>query len=127
MEKTKVPEGYQTITPYLIIPNANGFLQFTQQVFDAKEKYKEMRDEKLIRHAEVTIGDSTIMFADATAQFKALPASMFIYVENADETYQKALKEGAVSVMEPSDQSYGRSGGVKDLFGNTWWITSMNT
>lgn len=49
MEKTKVPEGYQTITPYLIIPNANGFLQFTQQVFDAKEKYKEMRDEKLIQ------------------------------------------------------------------------------
>jgi uncharacterized glyoxalase superfamily protein PhnB len=50
---------------------------------------------------------------------------MFVYVDNADEIYQKALQEGAVSIMEPADQSYGRSCGVEDPYGNTWWITSV--
>lgn len=126
MDKAKIPEGYQSLMPYLIVPDAAGFLRFMQEVFGAKEKHKEMRSEKVIRHAEVTIGgDSTIMFADTTEQFGASPAGMFIYVENADTTYQKALEKGATSVMEPADQSYGRSCGVKDPFGNTWWITSV--
>ena len=52
------------------------------------------------------------------------PAGMFVYVEDADETYHKALAEGAKSIMPPSDQEYGRSGGVIDPFGNTWWPTT---
>ncbi len=124
MENVKVPDGYQTLMPYLIVPDASKFIEFTQKVFGAKEKNKSMRDENTIMHAEITIGNSTIMFADGTEQYKPQPAGIFIYVSNADETYQKALAEGAVSVNELSDQSYGRSCGVKDSFGNTWWITS---
>jgi PhnB protein len=119
-----IPEGHQQVMPYLIINGAAGFLTFTRDVFGAKEKYKHMRTEFLIMHAEITIGDCVIMFADSTEQFHARPAGFFIYVPDADETFKKALAEGASVIMDMADQTYGRSGGVKDPFGNSWWITS---
>jgi uncharacterized glyoxalase superfamily protein PhnB len=121
----KIPEGYQTVMPYLIIEGASKFITFTQRVFNATEKLKRMRDENIIMHAEIIIGDSTIMFADSTKQYKPQPAGLFIYVDNADETYKKVIEEGATTEMELSDQEYGRSCGVKDPFGNVWWITSI--
>ena len=120
----KIPGGYQTITPYLIIKNAAAFIDFTKKVFGAELINKHMRDETIIMHAEIKIGNSIIMLADSTAQFASEPAPFFIYVEDADETYQLALDNGAASRTALSNQSYGRSGGVKDPFGNTWWITS---
>ena len=120
----KIPGGYQQIMPYLIVKDANAFLAFMQKVFGATEKLKVMRDEATIQHAELQIGESTIMFADSTEQYKTQSAGMFVFVANADETYQKALDEGATSVMEMSDETYGRSGGIADPFGNVWWITS---
>jgi PhnB protein len=123
---SKIPEGYQKVTPYLIIPNAAGFIEFTKGVFGAELINKYMRNgESLIMHGEIKIGDSVIMFADSTEQYQPQPAGFFIYVENADETYQKALDKGASSVTQISNQSYGRSGGVKDASGNTWWITEV--
>lgn len=124
MEKMNIPEGYQRVMPYLIVQNAPDFFRFMQSVFNATEKYKVMHDETKIMHAELKIGESTIMFADSTDEFKPQTAGMFVYVPNADETYKKALAEGATSIMEMSDQSYGRSGGVVDPFGNIWWISS---
>ena len=111
--------------PYLIIKDAAGFLQFTKDVFGAEERMKHMRDENIIMHAEIKIGDSSIMFADATDEFSSSTAGMFIYVTNADATYNKAISLGATSVMPMCDQPYGRTGGVKDPHGNTWWITSV--
>lgn len=119
-----IPENYQTVMPYLILDNAAAFLSFTEIVFGAKENHKTMRDENIIRHAEVMIGNSTIMFADATSEYKPAPSNLFVFVEKADETYQKAISEGAAKVTEMGDHPYGRSGGVKDPFGNVWWITS---
>jgi PhnB protein len=124
MKTLNIPEGYQRVMPYLIIENAPAFFEFTKNVFDAEEKYKAMRTETLIMHAELNIGGSCIMFADATEQFKKRTAGMFIYVDDCDKVYKKALDNGAVSIMEPADQSYGRSAGVNDPFENTWWITS---
>ena len=121
----KIPENYQTVMPYLILENAGGFITFTQKVFGAKETHKTMRDENTIMHAEIMIGESTIMFADATDQFKVSNAGLFVYVDDADETYQSALTNGGAMVTELSDQPYGRSGGVMDPFGNVWWITSV--
>lgn len=119
-----IPNNNQTVMPYLILPNASGFILFAEKVFGAKQTFKTMRDERNIRHAEIMIGDSTIMFADATEQFTASTASLFIYVENADETFAKAINEGSTVVNAITDQSYGRGGGIKDPFGNTWWITT---
>lgn len=125
MKTVNIPEGYQQIMPYLIVENAAAFISFTQKVFDATEKFKTMRDEHTIMHAEISIGGSVIMMADATDQFKQQNAGLFIYVDNCDAVFKKALDNGATTIMEPADQSYGRSGGVKDAFGNTWWITSV--
>jgi PhnB protein len=125
METLKIPEGYQQIMPYLIIKNAGAFFEFTQKVFGATERYKAMREETLIMHAEISIGGSVVMFADATEQYPERPAGMFIYVDNCDAVYKKALENGAASVTEPGDQSYGRSAGILDPFGNTWWLTSV--
>src|SRR3954465_8589653 len=124
MKDLEIPEGYQQVMPYLVVNDAQSFFNFMQRVFNATEKYKAMRDETKIADAELQIGKSTIMFADSTEQWKAQTAGLFVYVTDADETYKKALAEGATSIMEMSNQSYGRSGGVTDPFGNTWWITS---
>ncbi|MEP7235989.1 MAG: VOC family protein [Ignavibacteriota bacterium] len=120
----KIPEGYQQIMPYLIVKDAAGFMQFMENVFGAKEKFKMMRDEHIIAHAEINVGDSVVMLAESTDAFKVRTAGMFIYVEDADETYHKALQEGATSIMVPSDQEYGRTCGITDPFGNIWWPTT---
>lgn len=125
MEKVKIPTGYQTVMPYLIVKDAVELLAFMHNVFGATEKMKVMADDETIRHAEVQIGGSTIMFANSGEQWLPQTAGLYIHVENADETYRKALAEGATSVMEPSDQDYGRASGVKDSNGNVWWITSV--
>lgn len=121
----KIPQNYQRVMPYLILENAPGFITFTQKVFDAKETQKVMRDENTIMHAEVMIGESTIMFAEATEKFKVSNADLFVYVDDADETYKTALKNGGSVVNELANQPYGRSGGIKDPFGNVWWVTSV--
>lgn len=125
MKTVNIPEGYPQLMPYLIVENAAAFISFTQKVFDATEKFKTMRDEHTIMHAEISIGESVIMMADATDQFKQQNAGLFIYVDDCDTVFQRALDNGATTVMPPADQTYGRSGGVKDAFGNTWWITSV--
>ncbi|WP_207429493.1 VOC family protein [Pedobacter sp. SYSU D00535] len=125
MKELMIPAGYQRVMPYLILRKAEEFIQFTQTVFDATEKMRHMRDEKEIMHAEIQIGDVTIMFGQAGDNWAEQPAGLFVYVEDADETYKKALENGATSVMEPADRDYGRSAGIKDPCGNTWWITSV--
>jgi PhnB protein len=122
---SKIPATHQTIMPYLILANASKFVAFMKAVFNAEEANMHMRDESTIMHGELMIGNSTIMLADSTETYAPNTAGMFIYVDDADETYKKALAEGAVSKMEPSDQPYGRSCGVTDPFGNVWWITSL--
>jgi uncharacterized glyoxalase superfamily protein PhnB len=82
-------------------------------------------DQSGIRHAELQIAGSTIMFTNATEQWPPQTANLFVYVENADSAYARALEAGASSVMDLSDQHYGRTCGVKDPTGNTWWITSV--
>lgn len=123
----KVPSQYNRLMPYLIIPAAGAFIDFMKYVFDAKEQMVTPRTEALIMHGELRVGDSVIMFADATEEFAPRPAGMFIYVDNVDETYQKALAKGAISTMKPAQQSYGYTCGFKDPFGNDWWPSEATT
>lgn len=121
--KFENPDYYRTVMPYLILKDASEFLNFTKKVFGAEEKMI-TEDDEGIRHAEIAIGDSTIMIGQSGGQWNPQPAGLYINVESADETYQKALDAGAESVMELSDEDYGRTCGVLDPCGNTWWITS---
>lgn len=120
----KIPPNYQTVMPYLIIKEAAKFIVFAEKVFNATLTHTTMRDEHTIMHAEIMIGGSTIMFADATENYQPRPAGLFINVDDADVVYKKALDAGAKIITEISDHPYGRSGGVTDPFGNSWWITS---
>lgn len=121
----KIPENNQTVMPYLILRDVRGFIKFALNVFDAEILNEHLDEENQVRHAEIKIGDSTIMMGTANEIWNVNNAGMFIYVENADKTYQEALKNGAESIMELTDKDYGRSGGIKDPFGNIWWITSL--
>ncbi len=111
--------------PYLIVEGAEKFIVFTQKVFNATEQLRVPRSPSVIMHAEINIGGSTIMLADATLEYPPSPAGMFVYVKDSDETYTRALREGATPISPLADQPYGRSGGVRDPFGNSWWITSV--
>jgi PhnB protein len=126
MSTVKIPNGHQAVMPYLMLDGASKFADFTTRVLDAKVISTQMsEDSDLIRHSEIEISGSTIMFCDSRPEWPAQTANMFVYVEDADATYKKALSEGGANVMEPADQSYGRSCGVTDPCGNTWWITSV--
>lgn len=121
-----ISQGHQAVMPYLIVNGAAQFMDFVKTVFGAEVTMQHFRDEtKTVMHAEVTIQGSTIMFADATPQFEPQVAGLFVYVDDADVCFHKALAAGAVVVTDLSDQEYGRTCGVKDPAGNTWWITSV--
>jgi len=121
-----LPSGHQTIMPYLILKGAAQFIDFTKKVFDAKDSNQQvLRDDGTVQHAEIILNDSTIMVTDEIKDWPQQNANLFVYVPNADETYKKALENGAASLMGLSDQDYGRTCGVKDPFGNIWWITSI--
>jgi uncharacterized glyoxalase superfamily protein PhnB len=121
----KIPDGYEVVMPYLILKNASAFIDFTKKVFNAELTFRILRDENLVRHAEIKIGGSPIMLADCTDKFGPREATLMVYVDNTDETYKKAIDEGAEIITELSNQEYGRTGGITDPFGITWWITSV--
>ena len=118
-----IPEGYHTVTPVLTVHGAAKLIEFLKQAFDAKETYRLPGPDDTVMHAEMKIGDSMIMLGEATDEWKPMPATIALYVEDTDTWYKRALQAGGTSVREPSDQFYGdRSAGVKDFAGNHWWI-----
>jgi PhnB protein len=120
-----VPTGYHTVTPYLAVSDAQSLVDFMVKVFDAKEREIIRTPDGQIRHAEVQIGDSIIMLGTTSSTYDTATATLYVYVDDADARYQKALAAGATSLREPTDQFYGdRHGGVKDANGISWWIAT---
>lgn len=121
----KKPEGYSNVMPYFILKDAENFMDFVIKCFGAEEKMKVQREDgSTIMHAELRLGDSVIMLAEATDEYSPMTSGVMIYVEDADRSYKTSLEMGAKSTLEPRDQDYGRSAGIVDKWGNTWWITS---
>jgi uncharacterized glyoxalase superfamily protein PhnB len=119
-----IPEGYHTVTPYLVVRGAAKTLDFIKKAFGGEVIGDAMkRPDGTLMHATVKIGDSRVMLSDASEQNPPMPAMLYVYVADVDAVYQRAVTAGAISVMEPKDQFYGdRSGGVKDPAGNQWFI-----
>ena len=118
-------ETYRTVTPYLVVPDADAELQFLQAAFGATEQSCQRNEQKAVVHAEIRVGDSLIMMGQANQQWKALSGSLFLWVADVDELYGKALAAGATSLRAPEDMPYGhRNAGVMDSCGITWWIGS---
>lgn len=124
MAVSYIPEGYHTVTPYLVVNGAARLIDFLKDVFGAEETFR-MEDGGTVRHAEVRIGDSVVMLSEASEQQPPMPAMIHLYVPDADATYARALQAGAESLQEPADMFWGdRAADVRDSFGNRWWIAA---
>ena len=119
-----VPEGFHTVTPTLTVKGAAKLIDFLKAAFGAEEKFRMPGPGGAIMHAEITIGDSIVMLSDAIRQ-PATQTELYLYVTDADGTYQRALKAGAKSLMAPVDMFWGdRFARVEDAFGNAWGIAT---
>jgi uncharacterized glyoxalase superfamily protein PhnB len=117
-----IPAGYHTVTPYLSVENLKELIEFARRAFGAEICERVNGPDGEPRHVEMTIGDSHVM---AGRSIEQLPAQLYLYVPDADETYRRALAAGATSLQEPATQFYGdRHGGVRDTNGIIWWIAT---
>jgi PhnB protein len=119
----RIPPGFNTVTPYFFVDDAVRFLDFLVRGLDGVEIERHMNGDR-IANAQVRLGTSTVMVSEASLAFPAMAASYYLYVERADETMVKALAAGATKVSDIANMSYNdRQGGIKDQFGNLWWIS----
>ena len=120
-----IPEGYHSVTPYLVVPGVARLIDFLKQAFGAVEKHRVPGPDGRVMHAEVIVGDSPVMMGEPSAQARAMPAMLHMYVEDVDASYARALAAGAKSVRPPTDEFYGdRMAGVEDPTGNQWWMAT---
>jgi PhnB protein len=120
-----IPEGYRTVTPYLIVTRAPEVIDFMKRAFGAQLLFQMANPDGSIGHSELRVGDSMIMLSSGREQWKPMPTMVHLYVEDCDAVFAKAVEAGAEVVMPLADQFYGdRSGGVKDVAGNYWWIAT---
>jgi uncharacterized glyoxalase superfamily protein PhnB len=119
-----LPHGKQTVTPYMIIKGAAQFIEFLKEAFDAHEFGRAVNPDGAIGHAEVQVGNSTLMITDGKKEWRDTPCFLSVYVDDADEVFEQALKAGATQVTEMTAFNIlgDRTGRVRDPFGNIWWI-----
>jgi uncharacterized glyoxalase superfamily protein PhnB len=116
-------DTYRTVTPYLLVSDADAELAFLKAAFGAVEVNCQRNPDNTVMHAEMTIGDSLVMLGQAGGPWKPRTAALYLWVEDVDATYARALQAGATSESEPEDKPYGhRNAGVIDRGGVTWWI-----
>ncbi len=119
-----IPPGFNTITPYFFVENAEAFVAFLVQGLGGTETCRTMRTDGLIANVQVRLGTSTVMVSEATTQYPAMAAAYYLYVDDADASMRRAIEHGASLEMAVGDMPYGdRQGGVRDAHGNIWWIS----
>ena len=133
-EVKKIPDGYHSITPMLIVKDGLKAIEYYKKVFGAIDKGTMMMpDNKSVAHAELLIGDSKIMLSDEFPEMKSLspttiggsPVSLYLYVEDVDKTFNLAVTEGGKSLFPVQDRFYGdRHGTIQDPFGHIWSIAT---
>jgi PhnB protein len=132
-EVKPIPDGYSTVTPYLIVNDGARAIEFYQQAFGATEVFRMAGPDGRIGHAEIKIGDSHVMLADEHPEINARgpqafggsPVSFLLYVADVDAQVEQAVAAGAKLTRPVADQFYGdRTGGVEDPFGHVWYIAT---
>lgn len=133
MSVKRIPDGYHSVTPYLIVRGAAAAIDYYTRAFDAKEKNRMADPSGKVGHAELQIGDSTVMLADefpdlgltGPLSLGGTSVLMLIYVEDVDAQFEKAVAAGGTVTRPLADQFYGdRSGTLKDPFGHCWTLAS---
>src|SRR5439155_1416600 len=124
--RSYIPEGAPNLMPYFHPVGAPKMIEFLKQAFDAKEVAVHQSPDGIVQHAKIMIGDSIVEMGEAHGPWQPRPMHFMVYVDDCDVWYERAMKaEGAVSMGAPANQPYGgRTGTVKDPFGNTWYISS---
>jgi PhnB protein len=132
-EVKPIPEGYHSVTPYLILSGAGDAIAFYKKALGAEEVIRLADPGGKVHHAEISIGDSRVMLADEHPEIQALspktvggsPVSIHLYVEDVDRAVERAVAAGAKLVRPVADQFYGdRVGGIEDPFGYRWFIAT---
>jgi PhnB protein len=117
-----VPDGYRTLSPYLVVEGADELVEFVSKVFDAPERRRRTGEAGGL-HSELELGDSVLMVGEGGAT--TFPAMLNVYVEDADAVYERALAAGASSAAEPHDTSFGdHLAAFDDRWGNQWWVAT---
>lgn len=127
MAPKPIPEGYHSVTPYLVVDDPDRLLDFIKQALGAEEMFRMDGPDGKIGHAEVRIGDSMVMLggASGSAGGQAMPTTLYLYVDDTDATYHRGIESGGTSVEEPADQFYGdRRAAVRDPVGNIWFLAT---
>lgn len=128
-----IRQGFHSLTPYLVVPDAERAVRFYGEAFGAVEFHRAVDPEGIVRNVQLRIGDSAFMFSIREGDMGVdegkigdMPrVSIYLYVADADRVYQQALAAGARSLYSPEEQPYGnREGGIVDPFGVTWWIAT---
>ena len=118
----EISEHLHTVTVFFHAIGAAKFIEFLTNAFEGEELMR-TEDNGRIAHAKVRIGNSAVELGEAREQWQPLPSAIYLFVANVDATYERALRAGATSMMEPQDQPYGhRNAWVKDPFGNVWYL-----
>ncbi|MGH9969460.1 MAG: VOC family protein [Pyrinomonadaceae bacterium] len=134
MAKVKpIPDGYHSVTPYLIIKGAADAIEFYKKAFGATELFRMPQPDGKVAHAEIKIGDSPIMLSDehpelgytSPTTLGGTPVSIMIYVDDVDTIFKQAIAAGGEQQKPVQDQFYGdRSGSLKDPFGHVWHVST---
>jgi uncharacterized glyoxalase superfamily protein PhnB len=119
------PNGYNTVSPYLVVTDAAATIRFLEQALDGKLLRSFPDETGRLMHAEVRVDDTIVMLADSAPEWPPVAAFAHVYVKDVDVTYKRALAEGATSVQTPEKKDdEDKRGGVKDAGGTTWWIAT---
>lgn len=125
MAVKKRPEGYRTVTPFLMVRGSEDLARFVEKAFGGKIESIVRDADGTAMHIEATIGDSRIMIGEAT-EGPPMSTALHLYVDDADAMFRQAMQAGASSVMEPADQFWGdHMGAVRDRFGNVWFVSTQ--
>jgi PhnB protein len=120
------PNSVQTVQPYLVSPNGAAQIEFLKDAFASKELGRATSPTGAVQHSTIKVGDSTLEVVEAHGPYQPRPATLYLYVNDADDFYGRALRAGGSSISEPEDKAYGdRVGAVKDAFGNQWYIATQ--
>lgn len=127
MKSKGIPDGYHTLSPYLTVKDARALTDFLKKAFDAETEIQTMPDGTVF-NANAKVGDSMVMMGQVPKDYpdeKLSKANLYMYVEDVDAVYKKAIQAGGESIHEPADQVYGdRRAGIIDPAGNQWWIAT---
>lgn len=123
MSVKPIPQGYGTVTPWIVSHDTTLLIDYLRSAFDAEELACLTGEDGRVAHAEVRIGGSVVMMFDGRPDWPPTPAFLRLYVEDADATHRQAVAAGGTSVTEVTHLHFGdRVGRVRDPLGNLYWI-----